>query len=557
MAEYDISEAFQRIEETLISSMMRNLKRHLEREEMEGINYAMWQAEQLKALEKYRKENSEKFTEYFAGINTQIDDVIREAWKAGNTEQEITILSAIRHGFPAPDNSESGVEGAFFHLNDRKLDALVEAAKSDMTKAERAMLRMANDEYRKVIYNAQVYYSTGAGTLRQAVDMATKDFLGRGITCIEYKNGSRHSIDTYAEMVLRTSQTRAYLQGEGAMRDKWGINTVIVNRRGVACPMCLNYVGRVFYDDVWSSVPLPPVSERKYPLLSEAIAGGLYHPNCKDIHTTFFEGVSSIPEPMTEKQIVEANKTYELEQRQRYNERQIRKYKRLSEGSIDFENSSRYASKLKAWQKEQRDFIKANGDVLKRRYDNESVRGIGPIQNKDIQHTVESIHREAAIIEDMRNVLGTSIIPNDVDIFEKMPYNDEQMKFVKLDYSRRKKLIDNPQLALPNAEMATIASEKFTGYLFNPDNPRGWAKGKAITSRLGYSIDNWQQLKKAIYDNCTCYPVRLIGNNGYGDQYEQLQVLYGFNGMPANVVVSWSVNESDVHMTSAYIKELK
>ena len=132
-------------------------------------------------------------------------------------------------------------------------------------------------------------------------------------------------------------------------------------------------------------------------LLSEAMAGGLYHPNCKDVHTTYFEGVSTPPEPMTAAEKKEAARVYNLEQQQRYNERQIRKYKRLADGSVDPENQLRYQKKLETWQAEQRRFVKANGDVLKRRYENEAIHGIGPIDNADTCSAVTSMKREVQI----------------------------------------------------------------------------------------------------------------------------------------------------------------
>ena len=87
-----------------------------------------------------------------------------------------------------------GAVAEFFKLNERKLEALIEATVSDMEKAETAILRRANDQYRKIIYNAQVYANTGAGTYEKAVDMAAKDFLSAGINCIQYSNGARHTI---------------------------------------------------------------------------------------------------------------------------------------------------------------------------------------------------------------------------------------------------------------------------------------------------------------------------------------------------------------------------
>lgn len=372
MAYYDIGEVFQKIEEDMIASMSRNLKRHLSTEKEEGLNYAMWQAEQLSALNEFKRNNSALFKNYFSTINEQIEEVLQKAHASGEMEQEAKILEAIREGWSTARRSSNAMQGEFFKINERKLKALIDSVEKDMRKAESAVLRMANDEYRKILFNSQAYYNTGAGTLPQCVDMATKDFLSKGINCIEYANGARVGIDSYARMAIRTAQTRAYLLGESAKRDEWGISTVIVNKRGVACPKCLQYVGRVFYDDVWGSAPIP--SPAKYPRLSDAIAGGLYHPNCKDIHTTYFEGISTPPEPMTAAEKKEASRVYNLEQEQRYNERQIRKYKRLSTGSVDAENQMKYQEKLEEWQTKQRDFVKANSDVLKRRYDNEKLR---------------------------------------------------------------------------------------------------------------------------------------------------------------------------------------
>lgn len=231
---------------------------------------------------------------------------------------------------------------------------------------------MAQDEYRKAIFNAGVAYNTGAVTLPQAIDAATKDFLARGINCVEYRDGRRVSVDAYAEMALRTSLTRAYLQGESAKRDEWGVNTVIVSKRGIACPKCLKYVGKVFYDDVYGHVkPL----DNRYPLLSSAIAGGLYHPNCRDIHTTYFEGISAPPQPPSAAEKKRAAEIYDLEQRQRYNERQIRKYKRLAKYTADPEQKQKYAARLKEWERLNEDFVIAHGDVLRRRRERERVRG--------------------------------------------------------------------------------------------------------------------------------------------------------------------------------------
>lgn len=154
--------------------------------------------------------------------------------------------------------------------------------------------------------------------------------------------------------------------------------------------------------------------------------------------------------------------------------------------------------------------------------------------------------------------LGKENIPETLAEFQKIKYNDtEKYSFIKLDYKRQNKLLNNPSLMLPNARIATADVRKFTGYLFNPDNAEGWAKGKAFTSRLGYNIENYADLKEAILKSADKYPSTFKSKTEYGSRYEQKIILYGNKGTPANVVVGWLCNDKSTKMTSAYIKEVK
>lgn len=350
--EYDITAAFQAIENELIASMIRNMKRHRAEETKEGIEWSMWQAEQLKALEKYKKENQKKYKKVFRSINAQIISLIQQARDEGNMQQEIQILNAIKNGFKASRKIPQGMTAEFFKLNDRKLEALVEATMNDMKKAETAVLRMADDQYRKVIYNAQVYANTGAGTYEKAVDMATRDFLAAGPTCVEYANGARHTLSDYADMAIRTASKRAYLQGEGEKRQEWGIATVIVNKRGNPCPKCLPFCGKVLMDDVWSGGPadgVDPETGKKYPTVSYAISQGLYHPRCRDSHTTYFPGISTAEDTWTKKELEAIGLRAKQEAKEQYAARQSEKYGRLAEYSLDEESRERYREKEKEW----------------------------------------------------------------------------------------------------------------------------------------------------------------------------------------------------------------
>lgn len=396
MTEYDIGAAFKAIEDELIASMIRNMDRHRAEETKEGIEWSMWQAEQLKALEKYKRDN-QRFKGRFQDLNKEMGELIRISRQRGNMQQEVKILDAIRKGFPAKKISQ-GVTAEFFRLNDRKLEALVKATTNDMQQAETAVLRMANDQYRKAIFNAQVYANSGAGTYEKAVDMATKDMLSRGLNCVEYANGARHTLADYADMAIRTASKRAYLQGEGEKRREWGITTVIVNKRGNPCPKCLPFVGKVLIDDVWSG---GKKSDGLYPLMSQAIAAGLYHPRCKDSHTTYFPGISTANNTWTKEELDAVERANQKETKRQYAERQAEKFRRLVAYSLDKENQERYMAKREEWGTIAKD---TEPDIIKPIDTEEEIQvhPVGKIDKEIYKCITEDIVTDEVIITDER-----------------------------------------------------------------------------------------------------------------------------------------------------------
>ena len=345
--DYDVAAAFQAIEYELINSFFRNMKKHKVDEVKEQKQWEMWQVKQLQELDLYKKRNTEKYGTKFTDINKTIAEMIRLSNEEGQMDQETEILSAMEKGLK-PQRAPEQMTAQFFRTNDRKLDTLINATVSDMEKAEVAVLRKADDVYRKTIFNAMVYANTGAGTYEKAIDMATKDFMKAGLTCVEYKNGSKHTISDYADMAVRTANKRAYLQGEGAKRQEWGIHTVIVNKRLMACPHCMPFAGKVFIDDVWGG---GTAADGDYPLLSEAVAAGLYHPRCKDSHTAYFPGITGKPKKYTKAEVKEAEKAEEQERKADYAERQAESYQRVADTRLDPENKRTEQARADRWSK--------------------------------------------------------------------------------------------------------------------------------------------------------------------------------------------------------------
>lgn len=353
MTARDIAALFDALELDLVKSLHRCLARHQQQEQTEGgqngtpRHWQAWQAAKLRDLRRFRRENTAILGEYRDRIDADTRTLLEE------------------------EAVQDGSDG-FFRMSDERMTALLNEMQQANEQSERAALRYMNDVYRKTILRTAAAMQAGGQTLQQATDAATRDFLDQGIACIRYRNGRRVNISTYAEMALRTAGTRAMLMGEAAQRERLGLDTVLASQYGACSPTCLPWQGLVYIDDVFQPYHGPRTpggtygisrNGRQYPLLSVAMQGGLFHPNCRHTLSTWVEGVSTRPRPM-DKAKVEA--AAQLEAKQRTLERSVRKAKRQAAGLCDPAAAKAARARVRAAQKELRDFVADHGDVLRR-----------------------------------------------------------------------------------------------------------------------------------------------------------------------------------------------
>lgn len=363
MTSQEIADIFAEIELKLIGSLKQALKAS------KTVDYSSFKLQTLRSMEAYRRRNSDIWIEYLPMIEEETANLLEDAYDKGTRAVQVQHEKL----FPGTYLRQS-----FAGVNTRRMDSLIEDVNGSLHTAQTASLRMMDDVYKEVVYKAEMHHATGAVTMQQAVDQAVRDFLERGINCIEYSNGRRVNIATYAEMALRTASLRSQLRGEAAKRREFGVDTVLVSQYGACSDTCLPWQGRVYIDDVWGdSTNLWIVDGRGqslngkwYPLLSEAVEGGLFHPNCRHGVSTWYEGVSRMPSPLDVTAVRERSR---LEQRQRELERKVRKWKRLEEGSQLPETVDKYKRKRMDAQKALREFINDHDDVLRRDYWREKV----------------------------------------------------------------------------------------------------------------------------------------------------------------------------------------
>ncbi len=383
----DIARIFEEIELRLIASLKRNLSRHKAEEEKEGFEWSAWQAEKLNNIDNFRKENAQIADEYVDVIDDETRQLMTDQFHEGEHTAEQSVIDVSESGVnvpdvpaqPQPPEAPTAIpDDHFFGVNKPKMDKLMEDVTTLEKTALTAAVRNMDDVYRTTLNKVQLMMGTGSITLNEAIDLATRDFLDKGINCIGYADGRRVNIADYVRMALRTTSTRATLQGAAKRFAELGYDTVLISQYGGCSETCEPYQGKVYIDDVftiWNGERSGDFGKSNYcdkwfMLLSVAIRGGLFHPNCRHTMGQYIEGLTKIPQPIPAEKI---RKQRELEEKQRAMERKIRALKRKVEGTQDEKKVKEYKRKLREEQGKLREFIKEHDDVLRRDYSREKI----------------------------------------------------------------------------------------------------------------------------------------------------------------------------------------
>lgn len=427
----DIAKIFEEIELRLIASLKRNLMRHKAEEIREDRQWTAWQAIKLQNLQKFRRENRQIMQEYSDKIDADTRQLMTEQFREG--EQEAVAVAGAEPAASVPDVH-------FFGVNTPKMERLMQDVVQVEQTAETAALRTMDDVYRRTVNRAQLAMAAGETTLTKAIDMAVREFLEKGLNSIVYRDGRHVDIADYVRMVLRTTSTRAQLQGKSKRFAELGYDTVLISQYGGCSETCEPWQGRAYIDDVftiWNGEINGDSGKSRYcdkwfPLLSSAIRGGLFHPNCRHTMSLYIDGVTKIPPPIPAEQI---RKQRELEQKQRVMERKIRKLKRLEAGTQDPQAVKEYGRKLKQAQQEMKAFVDENHDVLRRDYEREKYYGGG----------VDKSGGSGIIIKERSKNPITEITDKAIESVPKIKidgYTDEQCELIQqhhkelLKYSR-------------------------------------------------------------------------------------------------------------------------
>jgi len=303
------------------------------------------------------------------GFRKEIEAITKDLTILGKDTVGKSIIEAYKTGKMSASKDMKAPESFMQNLFiPSSIQRLVLESNNMVVQTSTRILREATDAYRIVQAEAASLVLAGVETRKQASQRMLNKLADRGITSFVDKAGRKWDMATYAEMSMRTVTAHAALQGHLDRQAEIGNDLVIVSSFGASCPLCAPWGGDI----------LSISGSGEYLSIQDARDAGLFHPNCRHTVTAYF--------PEIRERSLEGHKhnrdyepvQYAMQQRQRANERQIRRWKRREVVALSPEEKFRAGNMVKHYQKAQRvlavEYKDEWGIELKRKYDRESIK---------------------------------------------------------------------------------------------------------------------------------------------------------------------------------------
>ena len=362
-----LGEEYARIENTFVIRSNQQLMKYLDDPEK-------WKAKQLLSRASLKREFVLTAREQLKVLNEKAEKVFLLSYKEIDKDTiEITESEIVAKDIPSDVKKQIKDIKAF--------------------NAEQ-VLKLANQSLKTYTKTVQIIDQTSTqDNLYEVIKRQLPKGIENGVKVV-YKDKKQFSWKAYMEMNVRTTIQQEMTQHQMKVGGRVGQIFYICDSFGDCAPDHADYQGKIYYNeeaditeeaqkyiDSNGILSMQQVTNNE-PFLTS-------RPNCR-------HNFHAIPtsEVLTEKadDILEKEgfkhgdykgSNYEALQKQRYNERQIRKWKLEEENAKKIKSETklddsaqidRAHAKVLEWQKRQRELVSDNKEVLKRQYDRESAR---------------------------------------------------------------------------------------------------------------------------------------------------------------------------------------
>lgn len=364
-----LGEEYARIENTFVIRNNEQLFKYLD-------NPKRWKAEQLSHRARFKSEIILNAREQLDILNKKAEKVFLLAYKEVDKDTiKITETEIVAENLPS--NVKEQIK-QIKNFNAKQISALANQTFKTYTKQVKIIDSLSTPE-----------------TLYETVKRQVPKGVENGVKVV-YQDGKQFSWKAYMEMNVRTTVHQEMTQHQVDVGAKVGQIFYICDSFADCAPDHADFQGKVYYnadcdipDDVQAYIDSNGIQSMQEVMNDEPFL--TTRPNCRhNFHAVPTDEVMSMSsEKILEKEELSygeyKDSNYQALQQQRYNERQIRKWKMQLENakrirqetrlkdSVDLEKAR---SKVSEWQAKQRQLIKENKEVLHRQYDRENARVI-------------------------------------------------------------------------------------------------------------------------------------------------------------------------------------
>lgn len=214
----------------------------------------------------------------------------------------------------------------------------------------------------------KVYLAVQSGLMdyNRAYELALKELAREGVEVVQYQTGAKRKIDSAVRTSVRTGINKTAAKCQELNFDIMGGNLVEVTSHLGARPDHQEWQGKIY----WKRFEVKPYRNFES-ATGYGTGAGLAGWNCRHSFFPYFKGLSN--KVFTPYRKTENNELYELTQKQRYFERQIREWDKRNKvaiaGTVD--NSTEKA-KLTMWRGKLKQLL-ADNPELKRQYAREKA----------------------------------------------------------------------------------------------------------------------------------------------------------------------------------------
>ena len=328
-------------------------------------------------------ENPAVLTDIYLKYKDRISDDVRNILEP--YVRDIDTERALRDQTGITENTPPYTQGV-----ERLVNSTVNGCVEIVNRQNVALIDNQTDVWYEVSMQAVSETSLATKSMQDIIADAVESLMSAHIQTVDYKSGVHTSIDAAIRRHIVTQVNQNYQRMTELRAKEYDWDLFMCSAHPASRPEHYDFQGEVYSKGQHIGETVDGHKILDYDEMQIGTVTGIYGANCRHYTTVYIPGLSQVQKPPYDAE--ENEKRYELTQKQRYYERQIRQTKADIYG-LQKAGADDTAARLRLGQQQTRirNFCNENG--LTRRYDLERAYGIGDqpraLAGKHVRNTVQ------------------------------------------------------------------------------------------------------------------------------------------------------------------------